>query len=620
MSQIGRRLTFVGLVLVVSLCAYGASPAVAAPTTGDPVQVASAGAYDTMRCNSGVYGSATNAVRRIAFCFFSPTAVSGEATGTGVSSNGRITDFRTHAGGTMVVSSTNDAFAHAPWVANGDDVNQSGNADKGTWYIGPMTFTVGAPVSATVTLPVGAAYFVSAETPYDWSSGGLANYRLPWQYTRTCTDLTQKAEMFVNGGYMCTGNWLGYRTFGDAWAVAFDGINYYPGGAPLPVAPCLGVSVDGPDVSDRFYSGDELEFTYTEQVGYAVDRIDYGFFDESGYPHEAVPTGHIGSVTTDTLLWPARFAGKTLADVSMRIRCASIEDGNTVYTYTVYGGDFTSDDPPLAACQSATVRWPADKTYRSGDDVTWFLNVNGAAEDTVTVEYALFDPDNAVPPFSTLTWLIPDFDRIGGGTVDAENLAAGEQGNFTIELAYDGSLGTQIALRCTDSTGVVYNGQWSEAYGGGVNGDGVDPEGRRNCFDDVSIGLAPSSWVRALFKVGECTIEVLFVPDQEVFNQFLNEGETLLSERAPLSYIAEVGPILYGSMAGLPSSVEEHQNDCFPGIGGLDEYGFDGFDSICPNDSEALGSLTEWREVISVAFWAAALWALWNRTKDLIQR
>lgn len=170
------------------------------------------------------------------------------------------------------------------------------------------------------------------------------------------------------------------------------------------------------------------------------------------------------------------------------------------------------------------------------------------------------------------------------------------------------------SFRCTDAEGTLTGGTLGE----------VSPEkaadGSKQSCTQSGIGVAPSSWVPGLVKMGSCVTRKLFVPsDPEV--QRIRAAGAEASHRAPISFIAEPGGVLISAFSDAPAAIEAHREDCLllvdvsTLLDGVDDV------SACPHSLETSGSsvaLSQLRAVLVTVWWLAFAWFLWSSTRRVM--
>lgn len=490
-------------------------------------EVASTNARDSIRCEMGGHNVAGK-IRVDGFCYYSISPVGGEASLT--------VAIRSMAGTDWNVSTTfGDNCLHflPEWVGTHYTVGSMGPTGWAcTFEIGPQTTSDG------YVLPAGALRYRTTASTYNWqtwmSNGG--SYDTPGFMTNT--GCTAGRWGTVHNAY-CIGYWYGSdnaaTNAGMDAAVPFSKLDHFPGGTAYGVAPpfcgAFAEVTDPASPTALLYEGDEVEISWN-RTGGVTDLIqvtweirglerpeEATWYTVSG--PGAIGTSGVTSMTVMDQAVPApggQYAGKVL------FRCRAMDDDAWQYKRS----EDASEDLAAAnrPCAKTSIVWPQIENISAGDVATWNLyhvSVGYTGDPDVLVEYATWDDANLDGPgaLEALTWST------------LADLSPGERGSFDAEAGYDGTT-RQFVLRCTDDVGVYYAGQWSTAN------RRYDPDAtgtEEGCYAQSGIGLRPSSWVPGLWRMGSCTITVLFVPSDP--SGWLDENVAMLSEDAPFSFVAD---------------------------------------------------------------------------------
>lgn len=392
---------------------------------------------------------------------------------------------------------------------------------------------------------------------------------------------------------------------------------------------CTQYSVSGPVGATVLSAGESVPLTVTFDG--AADPAEISVQFRRGGPYqvlvsmEYLRTSGVNTVERNVVV-PV---GDDVVLSDLLIRCIRDGEGPENGTsYQPYGdAGWEGTEGVERACARAILTWPS---MLDGDPSQWF---EASEPVSFTVRFTgVPSTDEAYNEIVGIEYTEFDYEEWAQSSGESGPRPRGEDASWEAVTGFDGPLvvpgqdsftivptvrGREINFdfRCQDAEGYYYGPQ---GYWGGPRPPSVERRSEESCYDSIDVGLNPMSWVPGGLRMLSCSLQILFIPSEDALDDFMAEGETLVSERAPMSYIVEVGPVLYSTMADFPSSVEAHDNDCFPGVGGLDEYGFSGAAEICPNEMAAIASLSEWRGIVSVAFWFGALWGLWNATRRLI--
>lgn len=356
------------------------------------------------------------------------------------------------------------------------------------------------------------------------SLGALpTSVRLGWD---TGTDINVDVGFNSATNDSATVAWVAEATFSST-----NTLRYY-GTAPYsPIVPFCGAEVDWTDplVNERVFDGDVLAYDYTRTAtvtGNIEVRWNPGLagLDAPGpwfllLSEATISTSGTGTITVGD---QGAFDGRLLASAEMRC----YDQRTDAYVYKKAGDPSSvAGDGVSRPCESTRVTWPQMATLEMGDDVSWYFShriVGYTGDPDVLVEYATWDDGNLDGPgnVTSLTW---------STLVD---LSPGEFGDYTAAAGFDGTT-RQFLLRCTDDQGVMYGSPWSSSGRLGNPAAG----GEESCYAQSGIGLRPSSWVPGLWRMGSCTMTVLFVPTDP--GEWIDDQRTMLSEDAPFSFVAD---------------------------------------------------------------------------------
>jgi len=580
-------------ILVVSLAIVGLLPA--APASAAEVATANT-AEDTYRCSWGGYNSGGKYFSR-GYCYFLES---------GSNSSSMTTLFRANVGADVSVTGggTNQYYALDLLWRSTDAFGGPSGALTGVWEVGPQTASTG------IVVPAGAAIWRTTSSTHNYN-GAYAGY--------TRNDRTSTATM--TGNFFSNGNYGGGRRSifigGGSSEASIDAelwteVDHFPGSSAYSpeVAFCAAeVTWDQP-LDSRIFAGDVLTFSY-ERTPAVTGNIDVRFHPELGWADEGGPwttilsesvigTSGTGSVTVGDQGWAT---GQFLSALDMRCRNIATDQ----FVYKDAGDDSnTVNDGVVRPCAATRVTWPAMATLYEGEVVSWYfshVSIGYTGDPDVLVQYSIWDDGNYdgyghLGSLDDLTW------------TTLVDLSPGEYGDYTIAAGYDGTT-RQFLLRCVDDQGNFYAVPWSTAS----RLDNLVPANEESCYSQAGIGLRPSSWVPGLARMGSCVTRVLFVPSDESVDD-LADSANLAATRAPISYIAELGPDVYASMDGAPAAVTANRNDCLVLLAGELYEGMDTA-SACPSALDS-STLTDIRTLLGVVAWLGFAWLLWSMTRRLI--
>lgn len=285
----------------------------------------------------------------------------------------------------------------------------------------------------------------------------------------------------------------------------------------------------------------------------------------------------------------------------LKIACAfALADG---WHLTVRSWDGSEPATPtdFRECQDLAIDRPnwaeGDPNYPEDPGPWRVFARNGAAFGPVDVE--VWDPETGV----WVAWL-DDLTLTAGEVVEEPESVP------TVALTDPDS----YSFRCTDAEGTLTGGTLGE----------VSPEkwadGSKESCTASGIGVAPSSWVPGLVKMGSCVTRKLFVPSDVELQRIRSAGAEA-SHRAPISFIAEPGGVLISAFSDAPATIEAHREDCLllvdvsTLLDGVDDV------SACPHSLEVSGSsasLSQLRAVLVTVWWLAFAWFLWSSTRRVM--
>lgn len=392
------------------------------------------------------------------------------------------------------------------------------------------------------------------------------------------------------------GSWVADTAFDETPIPYRWGPEYVPNA-------CAQYSVSVPDTSRTVVeAGESVGFLIEFDGG--ADPVELAVQWRTGETYQVVlafdylRASGANEVTRNVTVTPG--SAVTLADVM--VRCTRESEGSSYRPLTDEGWEGT--EGVVRPCMRARVIWPENRIYDVDEEMRWVISLTGlptSDDEIISVEYFMFDfPDESPPKYSEASW-------VSYGPM--ENRALPFEQVMLLEADYE-STPQQVVLRCQDSSGYTYARQWSQGWG--LKGAGTWPA-EEDCYDSAGLGLNPKSWVPGLLKGMGCLGKSLIVPSSGDLDE-LRESAEAAAEKAPVSYLTEVGTELIDVFAGTPSGVLAHEDDCLvlmndePNMGDV---------NVCPSTMGG-GSIGPWRSAIGVLFWFGAGWVLFAQTRRLL--
>lgn len=318
--------------------------------------------------------------------------------------------------------------------------------------------------------------------------------------------------------------------------------NWYPAGSGAVSALCPGFSATGPNANVIQAGEAQLSFTWTINLAYPVESVEYRFTNITGSVWASfVSAYYIFPTSTKVLTFPASMSGKTLVQAGLQFRCIAPVDGVRVFSYGMYGSSFESTEAPPTACRALTLTWPPNKTYTVGELMPFYFKA-GFLAAPLDLQWRSRSPvDATLSAWASTTQTKDAGGAVLGSPVSMTPMTNAQTGWFSITAAYEGTR-RQIQFRCNDP-----DGEWlmggaftapadvgvSSGGGGGSSGSFGD-----DCWGSIDVGANPSSWVPGLLGGMKCVAYDLFVPSPEELAEALAKFEAL-QERPPLQWVVE---------------------------------------------------------------------------------
>jgi len=193
---------------------------------------------------------------------------------------------------------------------------------------------------------------------------------------------------------------------------------------------------------------------------------------------------------------------------------------------------------------------------------------------------------------------------------------------FTLPITGWSSNAQEVEIKCRDAVG-EFQGQWFSTYEGSftdidANADLIRPK-ESDCYSATGLGWAPTSWVPGLVKLGGCVARSLFIPAPSSVTRLYDVGNEI-TEKAPISFVADSYALVAESMDGAPEAVAAHEDDCFDFLGGSPV--FQGDEIFAPatgcGDDLASTELSDARELMGIGFWVGFGLCLLFATRKVI--
>lgn len=265
------------------------------------------------------------------------------------------------------------------------------------------------------------------------------------------------------------------------------------------------------------------------------------------------------------------------------------------------GSVLADEDDRDRPCRMLHLYAPEEDRVEIGDDIEYEMRYDERGTGDGVVIALWYDQrrpfDDADPP----DWQSLD-----------TTISAPASDTYTIESEFDDSIDNFMQFRCQDYQGYWYKIVRNGGFASAPIGD--DDDSSAGCISSASFGLNPSSWAPGILRAGVCLVGVLWLPTDDGVAGLKADAEAV-TERAPLSYVLEVGGSLTGTFDDASASIVAHRNDCLMVLpGGL----VDGMVAeACPADFDS-PTLSTFRQMIGVGAWFTFGLALWAMTRRLI--
>lgn len=321
--------------------------------------------------------------------------------------------------------------------------------------------------------------------------------------------------------------------------------------------------------------------------------------------HEARSATYSGADPADYDFVVGRMFGSKQAQY-LQVRCREPGEQWVTRLVTETGEGVVGDDELDRPCKTMQIFAPEAEQVEEGDTTDWGVRYSAPVIGDPTIldlevrqGPAAFNSDPAVYG----SWVSVD-----------TNIEPPHSDSYAVVALQSGDVDNFFHWRCTDAQGIWYV-KAAVIVGGGFPGVvGVPDDSLAGCVQG-SFGLNPSSWAPALINAGSCTVIFLVVPSDDAVDS-LAASATAITERAPISYVAEVGPDLVGTFTGAPAAVTAHRDDALVLMpsGLIEDLPAQ---SIAPADLDGSTQSTA-RSIIGVCAWVTFAWMLWQMTRRLI--